>query len=217
MREAKQVPDWLKVSAPAALLPLEGGRALRLLTETEEMQVRREAMELAVNEMELPLCSTACLVAQALVCEGERVYADGRAVLDGLEEEEIEALAGRWAEFRRENGVGLGLGEARLERLKAGLAARPRQRLKWRVLKAFGALPTEQRVREMTEEDYLWCAVHLLLDEEEAEAALCPSCRAKLDETRCPVCGQETASMVREENAGFDWARYARLKEGGLA
>ena len=43
----KKTPDWLKVSAPAALLPLEGGRALRLLTETEEMQVRREAMELA--------------------------------------------------------------------------------------------------------------------------------------------------------------------------
>ena len=181
------------------------------------MQVRREAMELAVNEMDLPLCSNACLVARALVCEGERVYADGRTVLDRLSSEEIEALARRWAEFRREKGVGLGLGKARLEQLKEGLAAQPRQRLKWRVLKTFGALPTEARVREMTEEDYLWCAVQLLLDEEEAEAALCPSCRAKLDEARCPVCGQETSSIVRGENAGFDWARYARLKEGGLA
>lgn len=213
----KKTPDWLKVSAPAALLPLEGGRALRLLTEMEEMQVRREAMELAVNEMDLPLCANACLVARALVCAGERVYADGRAVLDGLSAEEIEALAERWAAFRREKGVGLGLGENRLDALKASLAARPRQRLKWRVLKTFGALPTEQRVREMTEEDYLWCAVQLLLDEEEAEAALCPSCRAKLGEARCPVCGQETDPVVREENAGFDWARYARLKEGGLA
>ena len=165
----------------------------------------------------MPLCSNACLVARALVCAGERVYADGRAVLDGLSAEEIEALAERWATFRREKGVGLGLGEKRLDALKASLAARPRQRLKWRVLKTFGALPTEQRVREMTEEDYLWCAVQLLLDEEEAEAALCPSCRAKLGEARCPVCGQETDSVVREENAGFDWARYARLKEGGLA
>lgn len=181
----KKTPDWLKVSAPAALLPLEGGRALRLLTETEEMQVRREAMELAVNEMDLPLCANACLVARALVCAGERVYADGRAVLDGLSAEEIEALAERWATFRREKGVGLGLGEKRLDALKASLAARPRQRLKWRVLKTFGALPTEQRVREMTEEDYLWCAVQLLLDEEEAEAALCPSCRAKLEQARC--------------------------------
>lgn len=151
----KKTPDWLKVSAPAALLPLEGGRALRLLTETEEMQVRREAMELAVNEMDLPLCANACLVARALVCAGERVYADGRAVLDGLSAEEIEALAERWAAFRREKGVGLGLGEKRLDALKASLAAQPRQRLKWRVLKTFGALPTEQRVREMTEEDYL--------------------------------------------------------------
>ena len=217
MRETKQVPDWLKVSAPAALLPLEGGRALRLLTETEEMQARREAMELAVNEMDLPLCSNACLVARALVCAGERVYADGHTVMDRLSGEEIEALARRWAEFRREHGVGLGLGVERLERLKASLAAQPRQRLKWRVLKAFGALPTEQRVREMTEEEYLWCAVHLLLDEEEAEAALCPTCRAKLDEARCPVCGQEKDAALREENAGFDWARYEKLKEGGLA
>ena len=124
----KKTPDWLKVSAPAALLPLEGGRALRLLTETEEMQVRREAMELAVNEMDLPLCANACLVARALVCAGERVYADGRAVLDGLSAEEIEALAERWAAFRREKGVGLGLGEKRLDALKASLAARPRQR-----------------------------------------------------------------------------------------
>lgn len=119
----KKTPDWLKVSAPAALLPLEGGRALRLLTETEEMQVRREAMELAVNEMDLPLCANACLVARALVCAGERVYADGRAVLDGLSAEEIEALAERWATFRREKGVGLGLGEKRLDALKASLAA----------------------------------------------------------------------------------------------
>lgn len=64
----KKTPDWLKVSAPAALLPLEGGRALRLLTETEEMQIRREAMELAVNEMDLPLCANACLCAGAGLC-----------------------------------------------------------------------------------------------------------------------------------------------------
>lgn len=213
----KNAPDWLKVAAPEARLPLEGGRALRQLTETEEMQARREAMALAVNEMDLPLCANACLVARALVCDGERVYADGRAVLDALTSEEIETLAHRWAEARREDGVGLGLGETRLEELKASFAARPRQRLKWRVLKAFGALPTEERVRQMTEEDYLWCAVQLLLDEEEAEMALCPACREKMEQERCPVCGRETGAVRREENAGFDWARYERLKKGGLA
>lgn len=167
------------------------------------MQVRREAMELAVNEMDLPLCSNACLVARALVCAGERVYADGRAVLDGLSAEEIEALAERWAAFRREKGVGLGLGEKRLDALKASLAARPRQRLKWRVLKTFGALPTEQRVREMTEEDYLWCAVQLLLDEEEAEAALCPSCRAKLGRPGARCAGRRRVPLSERKTPGL--------------
>ena len=73
-------------------------------------------------------------------------------------------------------------------------------------------LPVKKSVQEKISRK-VWLAV----TKEEAEAALCPSCRAKLGEARCPVCGQETGPVVREENAGFDWARYARLKEGGLA
>jgi len=57
------------------------------------------------------------------------------------------------------------------------------------VLQSFGALPTEERARAMTGQDYLWCAVHLLLDEEEVLDALCPACRAQAEAARCPVCG----------------------------
>ena len=42
------------------------------------------------------------------------------------------------------------------------------------MLKCFGALPTEERAKAMREEDYLWCAVNLLLDEEEVARQLCP-------------------------------------------
>ena len=42
----------------------------------------------------------------------------------------------------------------------------------------------------MTDGDYLWCAVNLLLDDEETLAQLCPACRERAMEARCPVCGR---------------------------
>ena len=51
------------------------------------------------------------------------------------------------------------------------------------MLKTFGALPTEARVREMKRRDYLWCALNLLLDHEEELGRLCPSCRAPVSYT----------------------------------
>ena len=55
------------------------------------------------------------------------------------------------------------------------------------MLKCFGALPTEERAKAMREEDYLWCAVNLLLDEEEVARQLCPQCREAAE--RAPVPG----------------------------
>ena len=83
------------------------------------------------------------------------------------------------------------------------------------MLKAFGALPTEARAREMKNRDYLWCLVHEVLDREEALARLCPACRARAEEKRCPVCGQPAADWGEgAENPAFDWARFAELKGG---
>ena len=47
------------------------------------------------------------------------------------------------------------------------------------MLKQFGALPTEERARNMKGRDYLWCLTNLLLDREEELERLCPSCRAR--------------------------------------
>ena len=44
----------------------------------------------------------------------------------------------------------------------------PYERLKWRVLRYAGALPSEKRAQEMTDADYLYCLVHEMLDREEA-------------------------------------------------
>ena len=50
----------------------------------------------------------------------------------------------------------------------------PYERLKWRVLRYAGALPSEKRAQEMTDADYLYCLAHEMLDREEAMERLCP-------------------------------------------
>ena len=82
------------------------------------------------------------------------------------------------------------------------------------MLKQFGALPTEERARNMKGRDYLWCLTNLLLDREEVQERLCPSCRARAAQEHCPVCGRTTGQTEGADNPAFDWERYRRLREG---
>lgn len=84
------------------------------------------------------------------------------------------------------------------------------------MLRTFRALPTEERVRKMRQRDYLWCALNLILDEEERLNLLCPSCRAEAERERCPVCGRETGELVRGENPAFDLERFLELRGGEM-
>ena len=167
---------------------------------------RREAEELGQGE-DKALWDNACLVARALRRRGKRVYLSGEGVVEALSPARIEELARRWAQGAGRQGYAI-------QDLKEELEALPWQRLRWRVLRQFGALPTEERAREMTDGDYLWCAVNLLLDEEEEAARLCPACREEARAERCPVCGRETGTVSRGENPAFDWERFARMKRG---
>ena len=109
-------------------LKLGNGMQLRLLSALEVLQARREAAGLAGEERERALCSNACLLARALEFEQGRgpVFKDGGAVLAGLTVEEIAALAGRWARFRRENDPGLDLSEEELEKVKKNSGTTPK-------------------------------------------------------------------------------------------
>ncbi len=93
----------------------------------------------------------------------------------------------------------------------------PYERLKWRVLRYAGALPSEKRAQEMTDADYLYCLVHEMLDREEELERLCPRCRRRAEEARCGICGTLLGETAGGENAGFDMARYLRMKEGRKA
>lgn len=66
----------------------------------------------------------------------------------------------------------------------------------------------------MTDRAYLWCALNLLLDDEERLSRMCPACRAEAMEERCPVCGMPAGEAAAGENAAFDRERYERLKRG---
>ena len=66
----------------------------------------------------------------------------------------------------------------------------------------------------MTDRDYLLCALHLLLDEEERMNMLCPACRVQAEEERCPVCGEVTKQNGAAVNEAFDMERFERMKRG---
>ena len=80
------------------------GWSLRLLTAREEMECRREGLELAAEEGEgqEALCANACLVARALRRRGKAVFGSGREALERLTAGQIAQLAKRWRDFDRE-------------------------------------------------------------------------------------------------------------------
>jgi len=84
----------------------------------EVLEARREADWLAQGERERALCSNACLLARALMKDGQRLFRDGSHVLEELTVEEIGALAGQWSRFNQQVNPGPQAGEDRVEELK---------------------------------------------------------------------------------------------------
>lgn len=187
------------------------GAELWLISAHGLLQAQREAMELAKNEPEaVGLCFNACLLARAARKNGERIFRDGADVMNRMPAEKI----GFWAEkylalCAEENPPCCAESGSRLREL---LADEPYERLKWKVLSRFGVLPSEQRARDMTDGDFLYCVAQMTLDEQEKLGRLCPSCRAEAQKRRCPVCGAEQF----EENAGFDENRFEELKHADI-
>lgn len=79
-------------------------------------------------------------------------------------------------------------------------------------MRQFGALPTERRAAAMKGRDFLWCLANDLLDREERLERLCPACRTRALEERCPVCGGDRETWG--DNPSFDRARFEALKGG---
>lgn len=105
------------LSGPSEL-ELEDGRRLRLLSAMEVLEARREADWLAQGERERALCSNACLLARAVLRDGQAMFRDGSDVLERLSAEEIGVLAKRWAQFNAQVNPGLDTRDMQVEALK---------------------------------------------------------------------------------------------------
>ena len=80
--EQENVRDWTVLLGGRRRLDLGDGLTLRLLSAMEVLEARREA--------------------GALAREGRPVFESGQAALEGLQVEDIAALARRWARISRE-------------------------------------------------------------------------------------------------------------------
>lgn len=182
---------------------------LRLLTAWELLEARAEAERCCEDAAALGLWQNACLVARAATAWGRRPWADGAAVMRRCTPERIEELARRYEEMAKRCDPHCGQDEAKTEAMLEKLRQMPQARIQWRVLRAFGVLPAERRARKMRRSDYLYCVLHLLLDEEERLSRLCPDCRTQAEEDHCPVCGKQW-----ENSGSFDMARFERMRGG---
>ena len=147
------------------------------------------------------LCRNACLLARVVYRGRRRMFRNGAAVLRRLPAEAIACWTAAYADLCRSQDW-----PARLEALRQDRQSR----LKWKVLRAFGVLPTEDRA-DLSPEGLRDCLLNMMLDREEQLAALCPQCREALTEDRCPVCG----AVQFGENPYFDRTRFEELKQHG--
>lgn len=203
--------EFLTLFAGSGKRRLEDGWELRVVPAFAVLQARREALERsAQDDGALGLWMNACVLARALYKDGQRAFSDGEAVMQAASAEKIERWMQAYAALCREDNPACSEENARLA--AQALGQEDYERLKWRVLRAFGVLPGEARARRMTDRAYLYCAAQMMLDEQEKLDAMCPSCRERAQRRLCPVCGEE----MPEENAGFDERRFEELRDAGV-
>lgn len=190
-----------------------GDHILRILTAHELLSARAEARELREDQETEGLLTGACILARAATKNGMRMFSGGEAVLESWSAEKITEEMAAYRALARQVDPSCKQQEA-VEHLMEQLHMEPMERIRWRVLRAFSALPTEQRVRDMTEGDYLYCASQLLLDRQEALERLCPACRREAEKDCCPGCGRP---VDRETggNPNFDEGRFEELRQHG--
>lgn len=189
------------------------GHTLRILSAWELMQAQAEAESMEGTEETRALRGNACVLSRGVYRDGVPMFSSGQEVLEQWSGEkisrEMEAYRAMAAQVDPDCGQ-----EELVGQLSEALEQEPMERIRWYVLRAFGVLPSEKRAREMTEGDYLYCALQMMLDAEKEKQRMCPQCRGKSEEKRCICCGR----IIDGEQGGnpqFDFGRFEEMKQGG--
>lgn len=187
------------------------GFQLWLISAWELLQAKKEADRLAEGQPESAgLWLNAAILARAAKKDGERVFSGAEDVLRRVSAETVERWMKRYFALCAEENPSCC--EEKRGELRSALEQSPYERLKWRVLRSFGVLPSEKRAREMTDGDYLYCVLQMELDEQEVLDRLCPECREESERERCILCGQP----LEQVNPAFETERYEEMKHGNL-
>lgn len=202
---------FLTLFAGSGKRRLEDGWELRVVPAFAVLQARREALERsAQDDGALGLWMNACVLARALYKDGQRAFSDGEAVMQAASAEKIERWMQAYAALCREDNPACSEENARLA--AQALGQEDYERLKWRVLKRFGVLPSEMRARHMTDGS-ISTARHSCCSMSRRNSRQCaPRAGERAKRRLCPVCGEP----VPEENAGFDEGRFEELKNAGV-
>ncbi|MGI6270636.1 MAG: hypothetical protein ACOYKJ_08940 [Candidatus Howiella sp.] len=159
-----------EVKCPVTL----GGRELelRLLSAYEAAVCLREAARLEERLAAEQLDNSAALAYGACLCAGSlydglgRVFETGDEALLRLTADEIALVSDQYGALRRSDFDIDGLDGDGLHRLKQAMENAALGRIRWRVLRALRRLPSEGAVKRMTDAQYLYCYIQLLLDGE---------------------------------------------------
>lgn len=174
MAEYLRNPGLLLCAGENAETIALGGRnfEVRLISAYETALCLKQAAILAdklrAEQMEdsAVLAKSACLCASCLYDGLGRVFERGEEALLRLTTDEMAAVTESYARLRREDFDLCALGDADVMRLRSALERSALERIRWKVLRALNRLPSEEAVRRMTDGQYLYCYVNLLLDRE---------------------------------------------------
>lgn len=189
------------------------GYQLRILSAWELLQARQEAEDLGTSPETAGLRHNAGILSRAVVRGNVPVFASAEDLLQQWSAEKIALEMEAYRLFARRVSPDCSDSE-QVQKLMEELGQEPEERIRWKVLKTFGVLPSEARAREMTWGDYLYCALQMMLDRKDQMEKLCPQCQSRAEEARCSLCGREISGEMGK-NPAFDQKRFEEMKRGG--
>lgn len=132
------------------------------LSSAREMEKRLEKKGI---DDSAALSHNACLTAMCLYDSLGRVFESGDEALLRLTADELSCIVSKYADMRHKDLDIDSIDEDEIERLRENMESSPLSRIRWKVQKALCRLPSDASLQRMTDGQYLYCYLNLLIDE----------------------------------------------------